>query len=149
MPTAIKLIPIDSDGRLRDYRGPVPDEASDVLSASRQHYESVGFQEPWIGYLALAGTAVVGTCAFKSAPQDGRVEIAYFTFTNHEGQGHATAMAAELIAVARRHDASLVLTAQTLPARNASHRVLEKLDFIHVATIEHPQDGLVWEWHKS
>jgi RimJ/RimL family protein N-acetyltransferase len=41
---------------------------------------------------------------------------------------------------------SVVVAAQTLPERNASHRVLEKLGFRHVETIEHPEDGTVWEW---
>lgn len=114
-------------------------------------YARVGFEEPWIGYLALAegATVAVGACGFKSPPRDGRVEIAYFTFPEREGRGVASAMAAELVAMARRRERSLVLAAQTLPERNASHRILEKLGFRHVDTIEHAEDGTVWEWHWS
>ncbi|HEX9698715.1 MAG TPA: GNAT family N-acetyltransferase [Acidobacteriota bacterium] len=104
---------------------------------------SVGFEEPWIGYLVLADEAAVGTCGFKSPPRDGRVEIAYFTFPAFEGRGFATAMAAELVTIARQHDSAVVVAAQTLPQRNASHRVLEKLGFRHVETIDHPEDGIV------
>lgn len=42
----------------------------------------------------------VGTCGFKSSPDQGRVEIAYFTFPDFEGRGLATAMAGELLAIA-------------------------------------------------
>jgi RimJ/RimL family protein N-acetyltransferase len=55
-------------------------------------------------------------------------------------------MAGELLAMAGRSTCSAVVAAQTLPERNASHRVLEKLGFQYVETIEHPEDGTVWEW---
>jgi RimJ/RimL family protein N-acetyltransferase len=38
------------------------------------------------------------------------------------------------------------VAAQTLPERNASHRVLEKLGFEAVETVDHPEDGMVLEW---
>ena len=40
----------------------------------------------------------------------------------------------------------VAMAAQTLPGRNASHRVLENLGFLHVATLDHPEDGTIWEW---
>jgi hypothetical protein len=58
-------------------------------------------------------------------------------------------MAAELVAIARQRDSSVLVAAQTLPERNASHRILEKLGFRHVDTLDHPEDGRVWEWHLS
>jgi len=112
-------------------------------------YDSVGFEPPWIGYLALADATPIGTCSFKSPPRGGRVEIAYFTLPEFEGRGFATAMAAELVALASRHRPAVSVAAQTLPGRNASHRVLEKLGFSHVATIDHPEDGTVWEWQLT
>jgi ribosomal-protein-alanine N-acetyltransferase len=39
-----------------------------------------------------------------------------------------------------------VVTAQTLPERNASHRILGKLAFRHLGIVDHPEDGTVWEW---
>jgi RimJ/RimL family protein N-acetyltransferase len=120
-----------------------------VLAATAQFYGSAGFEEPWIGYLALIGGEAVGTCSFKSPPLEGRVEIAYFAFPGHEGQGVATAMGRELITIARRHSPEILVTAQTLPDRNPSHSVLEKLGFRHVATLDHPEDGTVWEWHLA
>jgi len=36
-----------------------------------------------------------------------------------------------------------------LPEENASTSVLKKLRFRLVGTVEHPEDGLVWEWQLS
>ena len=142
------LIPIDRDGAPR--AGYVlPDDVAEVARATAQLYDTIGFEEPWIGYLAFSGPTAVGACAFKAPPSDQRVEIAYYTFPEWEGRGVATAMAAELISIARRHRSSLVVAAQTLPNHSASHRVLQKLGFRHVATVDHPEDGPVWEWQLS
>ena len=149
MSGAVSLIPIDRDGVPRGYEGVLPEVTAEVFRATVKLYDSVGFEEPWVGYLALAGSTPVGTCCFKSPPRDGRVEIAYGTFPEYEGRGFATAMAAELVALARRREPTVSVAAQTLPARNASHRVLEKLGFLHVATLDHPEDGTVWEWQLT
>ena len=147
MTPTLSLLPIERDGRPQGYSGALPEVAADSCAAMAQLYASAGFVTPWIGYLARAGDTLIGTCAFKAPPQAGRVEIAYFTFPEYEGRGYASAMAAELIALALSRDPAILVTAQTLPERNASHRILEKLGFAHVATLQHPEDGLVWEWH--
>ena len=149
MHTKVFLVPIERDGSPRDYAGSMPDVVREVFSATAELYAKLGFDEPWIGYLALAEEKPVGTCGFKSPPCNGRVELAYFTFPEFEGRGLASAMAAGLVAIAREHGASVVVAAQTLPERNASHRVLEKVGFQHVDTINHPEDGRVWEWQLN
>lgn len=123
--------------------------ASEALRATAELYARAGFEEPWIGYLALADEIPVGTCGYKSKPRGGRIEIAYFTFLEHEGRGYASAMAAQLVAIAKANEPSVVVAAQTLPKRNASHSVLEKLGFRHIDTVDHPEDGTVWEWQLS
>ncbi len=144
--TDVLLIPIDREGTARGYSGTLPEMAIEVSRATAELYARDGFDEPWIGYFAFADDTLVGTCAYKAKPHNGRVEIAYFTFPEFEGRGYASAMAARLVAIARQHSSSLTVAAQTLPVRNASHRVLEKLGFQHVDTIDHPDDGVVWEW---
>jgi RimJ/RimL family protein N-acetyltransferase len=143
----LELVAIEPDGKPRGNVGELIAVARDVLGATVDFYRSSGFNEPWISYLALSGSRAVGICSFKSKPVDGRVEIGYFTFPEHEGRGVATAMAAHLIAIADANDRNVLVTAQTLRARNASHRVLEKLGFWPVGTIEHAEDGPVLEWH--
>ena len=110
-------------------------------------YSRSGFDPPWTGYIALCEAVVVGTCAFKSAPCDDRLEIAYYTMPSHEGRGIATAMAQELIEVARSERPEITVTAQTLPEENASTAILRKLGFAHAGILHTVEDGDVWEWH--
>lgn len=140
------LTPIDQDGNARGHTGAIPEAASEVLHATAGMYRMMGFEEPWIGYLALLDGRAVGTCGFKGPPADGRVEIAYFTFPGFEGRGIATRMAARLVELAMEHESRPIVAAQTLPQHGASHRVLEKLGFQQVGTVQHPEDGAVWEW---
>ncbi len=55
-------------------------------------------------------------------------------------------MAARLVDLAQEHPSRPVVATQTLPQRGASHAVLEKLGFQHTDTLQHPEDGTVWEW---
>jgi len=144
----MRLIPIQRGGKLEQDAGQLPSEAHGVLQATSQLYEAVGFQPPWICYMALTNDKLVGTCGFKSAPLNGRVEIAYFTFPEFEGKGVATQMARQLFSIARDAQPDIVVAAQTLPGRNASHRVLEKLGFTCKGPLQHPEDGTVLEWQK-
>lgn len=109
-------------------------------------YRTSGFEPPWIGYFAVIDRQVVGTCAFKTPPRDGRVEIAYYTFPSFEGRGIATEMARQLIASAQSSAVQLEIFAQTLPLENASTRILGKLGFMRIGAVQHPEDGEVWEW---
>jgi RimJ/RimL family protein N-acetyltransferase len=109
-------------------------------------YQTIGFVPPWIAYLAVLDRQVVGTCAFKSPPLDGRVEIAYFTLPSFEGRGIATEMARRLTAIAKANADRPEVFAQTLPNENASTRILTKLGFTRLGTVLHPEDGEVWEW---
>lgn len=127
----------------------LPDIVADVMSAMADMYRATGYQPPWIGYLAFDHGACVGTCAFKTPPVDMRAEIAYFTFPGYEGRGVATAMARRLVEMALAELPGVRIFAQTLPERNASTRVLEKLGFQWTREIEHPEDGRVWEWEMK
>jgi RimJ/RimL family protein N-acetyltransferase len=111
-------------------------------------YRQTGFFPPWIGYLAAVDGQIVGSCAFKSPPREDRVEIAYFTFPRHEGQGIATEMARQLIDIAREADDAVVLTAQTLPEENASTAILRRLGFELVGLAVDPEAGQVWTWER-
>jgi [ribosomal protein S5]-alanine N-acetyltransferase len=149
MDRKVSLIPIDRDGTPCGYTGSLSEVATGVCRATSELYARAGFEKPWIGYLALADETLVGTCGYKAKPQGGRIEIAYFTFPEFENRGYASAMASQLVIIAREYDAHVVVAAQTLPERNASHRILEKLGFRHIDTFNHPEDGTVWEWHLN
>ena len=111
-------------------------------------YDTAAPPLPWVGYLAERNGVFVGTCAYKTPPDSHGVEIAYYTFPEFEGQGIATAMAAELVEIAAREGIALV-RAQTLPEVNASGRILTKLGFRKMGSVMHPDDGEVWEWHRE
>jgi RimJ/RimL family protein N-acetyltransferase len=145
------LLPISEDGSVPGYDGEHTAELSEILQHTVAFYARVGFAAPWISYLAVDGTDAVGICSFKSPPSNGRVEIAYFTFPPFEGRGIATEMASRLIGIACSGEDPVSVFAQTLPERNASHRILEKLGFEAVGTINHPEDGevLEWQWKKN
>jgi RimJ/RimL family protein N-acetyltransferase len=146
MTLALTLLPIGRDGAIPQPGLTVAGIAATVAEATARMYQVTGYKPPWTGYLALSGEQVVGTCAFKAAPSDGAVEIAYFTFPGHEGQGIATAMTRQLIDIAFAADRSLKIIAHTPPERNASSAVLKKLGFLLLGDYEDPVSGTVWEW---
>lgn len=110
-------------------------------------YASVGFQMPWIAYVSEHQGEIVGGGAFKSTPHNNQVEIAYYTIPELENRGHATATAQALIDLAIQTDEDLTIVAQTLPEKNASNQLLQKLGFDFHDVVDHPEDGPVWEWH--
>jgi RimJ/RimL family protein N-acetyltransferase len=137
---------IEQDGTVPTFSGVLPDVAQQVLHTTKVFFQFNGYHQPWVGYLAEENSVATGTCGFKSAPADGRVEIAYMTFPPFEGRGVATRMAAELIRLARQSDPQIIVVAQTLPEPNASNHILQKLGFSRLGTVEQPEDGAVWEW---
>ncbi len=125
---------------------PLPDAARDVVAMTEAVYAKNGFAPPWTGYMVMGGDEWIGTCAFASPPVDGRVEIAYFTFPGHEGQGIGTRMAEWLVTTARAESPGIAIVACTLPEENASTRILLKNGFTMNRDFVHPDDGLIREW---
>ena len=106
---------------------------------------------PWGCFLAAdrAAEVVVGTCGFTGPPDsEGVVEIAYFTFPSFEGQGVASAMATALVERAQSAGARRI-RAHTLPERNASTRILEKVGFARAGEVSDPEAGPVWRWERD
>jgi [ribosomal protein S5]-alanine N-acetyltransferase len=145
-PMELELVAITQDGKLAKPMAFESPLAAETVEATTQLYRAVGYEPPWVGYLAFENGNCVGSCGFKSGPQNNRVEIAYFTFPGYEARGIATGMASELIRLALERMPAVIVAAQTLPEENASTSVLKKLRFRLVGAVEHPEDGLVWEW---
>jgi len=123
--------------------------ARDMAGLWKKFMLSVGAVPPWIGYLAFdkPSRTIVGTCAFKGNPnQEKTVEIAYFTFPDHEGKGYATSMARALIQIALSHPEAPHIIAHTLPQSNASSKVLQNVGMQFVGDVIDPEDGPVWRW---
>lgn len=145
---SIRLVPINPQGQLDVDVGRMPPIALEVGNMMAALYERNGFRPPWIGYFALSGGELVGTCAFKSPPVDGRVEISYFTFPDFEGQGIAKTMAKRLLAIADATHEDVLVMAFTAPEANASNAILQGLGFEFAGAVAHPEDGTVWEWQR-
>ena len=120
----------------------------DVVTSVLQMYDSNGQlpSEPWLAYLCVQDNKVLGTCAFKSPPKNGQVEIAYFVFPEYQEKGLGTFFAAFLIAQARLTSPQIRIMAETLPENNASTHILERLNFEKLGEYLHPEDGKVWQW---
>jgi RimJ/RimL family protein N-acetyltransferase len=92
---------------------------------------------------------VVGNAAFVGPPNaDGEVEIAYAIAPSSDGRGFATQAARALTEFAFSDDRVRKVFAYTLPEKNASTRVLEKVGFSFAGQVEHPVDGTIWRWEK-
>ncbi len=131
--------------------GETAELARDVVRQTTAMLVNTPREAPWGGYLAVDEdtTVVVGCCGFKNGPTpDGTLEVAYFSFPMFERQGYGTAMAAKLLAIAIPSPSVRRVIAHTLPEKNASTRILEKIGMRLVGEVEDPEDGRVWQWEK-
>jgi RimJ/RimL family protein N-acetyltransferase len=127
---------------------PHTEQIVETLQMTSKLFSQNAADVPWVCYMAVrtADGVAVGSCGFKSAPTaDGVVEFGYGTYPAFENQGVATAMAVEMVRIARGGRAKVAM-AHTLPVTNASGRVLTKAGFRHVGEEIDPEDGLVWRW---
>jgi len=150
----IRLVQINQNGQPDEEIADLDETAKQACSSTSALYRATSFVPPWVGYLALHGDNVVGTCAFntinfKLPALNGKAEIAYFTFTEFEGNGFATAMAKSLIEIARAVYSHLIIVAQTAPQENSSNYILKKLGFAFSGPVQSPEDGEIWEWHLA
>jgi RimJ/RimL family protein N-acetyltransferase len=72
---------------------------------------------------------LVGWGGFKGAPNDGVIELGYEIAESHRGRGLATEAVRAMLVEAFADPTVTAAIAHTLPQRNASNRVLEKVGF--------------------
>ncbi|HKS29204.1 MAG TPA: GNAT family N-acetyltransferase [Pyrinomonadaceae bacterium] len=161
----LKLIPCELEhfeAMLRDERelagmlGVSPAEdwlgfeaARDAMSYSyeylKAHPEALG----WWTYLFIHGAdnALIGLGGFKGeADADGIVEIGYSLAPGYRGQGLATEASRGMIAYAFSHAHVREVIAHTLPEKNPSTRVLERVGMKRDGVGQDPDEGEVWRW---
>lgn len=143
---AFSLVPCDQDGNPLLDLGSLPEALVVNCRATADLYRRVGFSPPWIGYVAVADGRSVGGGAFVGPPNDGRVEIAYFTLDSEQGRGYASQTAASLVALARAHSPHIGLKAFTLKEESPSTKILVRLGFSVAGIAVDPDAGEVWEW---
>jgi RimJ/RimL family protein N-acetyltransferase len=101
---------------------------------------------PWIcGFdvMRKEDNVAVGSCAFKSPPHEGLVEIAYGIEEEFQKQGYATEAAIALTRFAFSFADVKVVIAHTKDDNPPSIRVLEKAGFVSKGHVIDPEDGKV------
>lgn len=121
-------------------------ECLQLIRSMNDYYQQVGFNKPWVGYFVIRDNEVVGTGGFKGKPRDRKVEIAYWTFQQFEGQGIAGFVCKELIKIARLADPALIITATTAPDHNASTKILLNNGFTFSGIVQDDEIGDAWLW---
>ena len=119
---------------------------TETLQMCTDFYKKIGFEPPWICYYAEVNGGLVGSAGFKGAPKNNKIEIAYGTFEKYRKQGIGTEICKQLITLALKTKADVIVTAQTLPINNYSTQILKKNNFVFTGTLNDPEDGEVWEW---
>jgi len=124
-------------------------DCQQLLSAYDNFYPKIGFNMPWVGYFVLRQEQIVGSCGFVGQPKDEKVEIAYWTFKEFEGQGIAAFACKELVSIACQADPSLTITAKTAPEHNASTKILENNNFVFTEIVQDDEIGDAWLWTRK
>jgi len=141
----MKLRPllIDEDKSQEIFANP---DCQEIFKSYPNYYYETGYNPPWIGYFVIRDDKVVGVCGFVGAPKEGRVEIAYGTFKQHESQGIASYGCRELMAIATSVDPQIIITAKTAPEENASVKILKRNGFVFTGVVQDDGIGDAWEW---
>jgi [ribosomal protein S5]-alanine N-acetyltransferase len=126
-----------------------PDVSADWLAA----LQTASGADPWKYGFAVVDReteTAIGNAGFTGPPDaTGAVEIAYGIVPDYQGRGCATEAAEALVRYAQADPRARTIRAHTLPARNASTRVLEKCGFTWMGQLIHETDGRIWRWEKA
>ena len=121
-------------------------DCQQLIDSMNEYYPQIGFNLPWVGYFVVKENQIVGTGGFTGQPKNGSVEIAYWTFKAFEGQGIASYTCKELVAISKRTDPTLLITAKTMPEHNASTKILQKNGFEFAEIVQDHEIGDAWLW---
>ena len=139
----LEPIHIDEDKTKEIYANPFCEE---LFKSYPDYYYKVGYNPPWIGYFVIRDNIVVGVGGFTGQPKDGKVEIAYGTSKEFEGQGIASFSCKQLISIAKITDPDVIITAKTSPEHNASTKILQRNGFEFTGIVQDEGIGDAWEW---
>lgn len=93
---------------------------------------------------------LIGLGGFKGeATEEWKVEIGYAIAPDYRMKGLAAEAARGMLDYAFSHPQVRRVEAHTLPERNASTRVLEKVGLKRIGTVHDPEDGEIWRWSLS
>lgn len=122
------------------------DNCQILLNAYNDYYQNIGYYFPWVGYFVIKENQIVGSCGFKGKPIEGKVEIAYWTFEEYEGQGISTFSCKELVLISQQFDSTIIITATTAPENNVSTKILQNNGFEFTEIVQDHEIGDAWLW---
>lgn len=140
---SLRTINLTEDKSSEIYASP---ECQELIGIYESYYPKIGFHIPWVGYFVVRENQVVGACGYTERPKDGKVEIAYKTFKEFEGQGIASFACKQLLLMALQTDPTVIVTAKTEPAFNASTKILERNGFVFSEIVQDQEIGDAWLW---
>jgi [ribosomal protein S5]-alanine N-acetyltransferase len=117
-----------------------------LLNIYDDYYLKIGYNLPWVGYFVVRDNQIVGSCGFTGQPSAGKVEIAYWTFKEYEGQGIASFACKTLVEISQKTDPTIIITAKTAPEHNASTKILQKNGFSFREIVQDHEIGDAWLW---
>lgn len=126
--------------------------ASEAMRPAYEYLKSHPSALGWWTYLFIhkADRALIGLGGFKGeVNEDGMVEIGYEIAPAYRRRGLASEASRGMIEYAFAHPEIKTVDAHTLPERNASTGVLEKVGMKHLGTVSDPDDGEIWHWRVS
>ena len=128
------------------------DAAQEAMQPSYQHLKSHPEILGWWTYLFVhkPDQTLIGLGGFKGPVNgDGMVELGYAIAPGYQRRGLAAEATRGMIKYAFAHPEIKCVDAHTLPAKNASTGVLEKVGMKFVGVVNDPDDGEVWHWSLS
>jgi [ribosomal protein S5]-alanine N-acetyltransferase len=139
----LKPIALNIDKSEEMYRS---ENCQILLKMYEEYYPEIGYNLPWVGYFVINENQIVGCCGFKGQPNEGKVEIAYWTFQEFEGQGIASFSCKELVLISQQFNPTVIITATTAPEHNASTKILQNNGFTFTEIVQDHEIGDAWLW---
>lgn len=128
------------------------DAASEAMRPAYEYLKSHPSAFGWWTYLFIhkSDRTLIGLGGFKGEVNaEGMVEIGYAIAPGYRRRGLAREASLGMIDYAFAHPKIARVDAHTLPERNASTGVLEKVRMKHLGTVNDPDDGEIWHWSLS
>ena len=123
--------------------------AREAMQPAYDYLESHPSAHGWWTYLFIhkPDRTLIGLGGFKGAVNaEGMVEIGYAIAPSYRRRGLAREAAQGMIDFAFAYPEIKRVDAHTLPERNASTRVLEKVGMKYLGAVHDPDDGEIWHW---
>lgn len=112
----------------------------------------IGTPAHWCApFLIVSRNAVLGTCRFRAAPADGRVEIGYEVAESQRGRGVATKAVVQLLEMAISSGLVKEVVAHIVPENVASSKVVSRLGFSKGdLLVDHDGETVaLWSFHTA